>query len=128
MRVCVDVTLHFVPYVSTLKMCVTDTYTMSILAKFSRLRRATRARYARWGNLTTLAVTIIPVSTYIGVGTPGFEAVMSLWSVVTCSVVMKPRHTKNGPRVLAHIKLQGFKGRRETERGIKWASNLRKRG
>ena len=43
---------------------------MSILAKFSRLRRATRARYARWGNLTTLAVTIIPVSTYIGVGTP----------------------------------------------------------
>jgi hypothetical protein len=76
-RVCVDVTSHFdfVPCVSTLKMCVTDTYIhndlMSILAKFSRLRRATRARYARWGNLTTLAVTIIPVSTYIGVETQG---------------------------------------------------------
>ena len=71
-RVCADVTSHFVPYVSTLKMCVTDTYIMSILAILLRLRRATRARYARWGNLTTLAVTIIPVSTYIGVGTPGF--------------------------------------------------------
>ena len=46
-----------------------------VYSKKSRLRRARRARYARGGNLTTLAVTIIPasVSTYIaaGVETPG---------------------------------------------------------